>query len=188
MRRITLVHMIQFFGVPAPRMVYVESFARVNSLSLSGKLLRPFVDRCVQVSKLRISPNLVSFASAELQVRSTMAPTAQGWWAWRLPWVARVTGYSGIREVCSRLRTQNRSCLLLFPVIPGFRGTNVTNKRALTDGGCRRLSGISHNALQLSQFSPLGSNLARRFPDTDQWCRCPIDTARHIQMFRYGRC
>jgi hypothetical protein len=35
----------QFFGLKSPRLIYVESFARVNSLSLSGKLIRPFVDR-----------------------------------------------------------------------------------------------------------------------------------------------
>jgi len=36
---------IQFFGLHAPHIVYVETFARVNSLSLSGKLVRPFADR-----------------------------------------------------------------------------------------------------------------------------------------------
>ncbi|EJD02706.1 oligosaccharide biosynthesis protein Alg14 like protein [Fomitiporia mediterranea MF3/22] len=40
-------NIIQFLGLPAPRVIYVESFARVNSLSLSGKLLRPLVDRFV---------------------------------------------------------------------------------------------------------------------------------------------
>jgi len=35
----------RFLGLPSPRLVYVESFARVQSLSLSGKLLRPLVDR-----------------------------------------------------------------------------------------------------------------------------------------------
>ena len=34
-------------GLPSPKMIYVESFARVRSLSLSGKLLRSFVDRSV---------------------------------------------------------------------------------------------------------------------------------------------
>ncbi|KAJ7084445.1 glycosyltransferase family 1 protein [Mycena belliarum] len=37
----------KFFGLPAPRIIYIESFARVNSLSLSGKLLYPFVDRFI---------------------------------------------------------------------------------------------------------------------------------------------
>ena len=32
-------------GCPVPKIIYVESFARVKTLSLSGKLLRPFVDR-----------------------------------------------------------------------------------------------------------------------------------------------
>ncbi|KAF4563348.1 UDP-N-acetylglucosamine transferase subunit [Pleurotus pulmonarius] len=39
------VHLNRFLGRPSPRLIYVESFARVKSLSLSGKLLRPFVDR-----------------------------------------------------------------------------------------------------------------------------------------------
>lgn len=30
--------------MPSPKLIYVESFARVSSLSLSGKLLRPIVD------------------------------------------------------------------------------------------------------------------------------------------------
>lgn len=39
------VYLNRFLGRPSPRLIYVESFARVKSLSLSGKLLRPFVDR-----------------------------------------------------------------------------------------------------------------------------------------------
>lgn len=38
----------QFLGIHSPRMVYIESFARVKSLSLSGKLLRSVVDRYVR--------------------------------------------------------------------------------------------------------------------------------------------
>ncbi|KAI0047772.1 glycosyltransferase family 1 protein [Auriscalpium vulgare] len=34
-------------GLPSPRVIYVESFARVKSLSLTGKLIRPFVDSFV---------------------------------------------------------------------------------------------------------------------------------------------
>jgi len=34
-------------GLPSPTLIYVESFARVRTLSLSGKLLRPFIDRFV---------------------------------------------------------------------------------------------------------------------------------------------
>lgn len=37
----------RILGLESPRLVYVESFARVRSLSLSGKLLRPFVDRFI---------------------------------------------------------------------------------------------------------------------------------------------
>ncbi|THH07230.1 hypothetical protein EW145_g3527 [Phellinidium pouzarii] len=38
---------LKFFGLPSPRLIYVESFARVNSLSLSGKLLQHIVDRFI---------------------------------------------------------------------------------------------------------------------------------------------
>lgn len=41
------VYINKFLGFPAPVIIYVESFARVTSLSLSGKLLRPLVDRFV---------------------------------------------------------------------------------------------------------------------------------------------
>lgn len=37
----------RFLGLSSPRVVYVESFARVHSLSLSARLLRPLVDRFV---------------------------------------------------------------------------------------------------------------------------------------------
>ena len=43
----TIIYRSQFLGLPAPVVIYVESFARVTSLSLSGKLLRPLVDRRV---------------------------------------------------------------------------------------------------------------------------------------------
>ncbi|KAJ7770179.1 glycosyltransferase family 1 protein [Mycena maculata] len=41
------VYVSKFLGLSAPRVIYIESFARVESLSLSGKLLYPFVDRFV---------------------------------------------------------------------------------------------------------------------------------------------
>jgi len=41
------VYLNKFLGLPSPKLIYVESFARVTSLSLSGKLLRPLVDRFV---------------------------------------------------------------------------------------------------------------------------------------------
>jgi len=41
------VYVNKFLGLRAPRIIYVESFARVRSLSLSGRLIRPFVDRFV---------------------------------------------------------------------------------------------------------------------------------------------
>ncbi|KAF7361839.1 UDP-N-acetylglucosamine transferase subunit ALG14 [Mycena venus] len=41
------VYVNKFLGLAAPRVIYIESFARVESLSLSGKLLYPFVDRFI---------------------------------------------------------------------------------------------------------------------------------------------
>ncbi|KAF9033290.1 glycosyltransferase family 1 protein [Hymenopellis radicata] len=41
------VYLNKFLGLHAPRIIYVESFARVKSLSLSGKLLRSLVDRFI---------------------------------------------------------------------------------------------------------------------------------------------
>jgi len=38
---------MQFLGLCRTRIIYVESFARVRSLSLSGKLLYAFTDRFV---------------------------------------------------------------------------------------------------------------------------------------------
>jgi beta-1,4-N-acetylglucosaminyltransferase len=35
----------QFLGLSSPRLVYIETFARARQLSLTGKLLRPIVDR-----------------------------------------------------------------------------------------------------------------------------------------------
>ncbi|KAF8271527.1 glycosyltransferase family 1 protein [Lactarius quietus] len=37
----------RFLGLPSPKLVYVETFARVRTLSLTGKLLRPIVDRFI---------------------------------------------------------------------------------------------------------------------------------------------
>jgi beta-1,4-N-acetylglucosaminyltransferase len=50
----------KFLGLPAPKLIYVESFARVQSLSLSGRLLRPFVDRFIVQwpEVLRSHPNV----------------------------------------------------------------------------------------------------------------------------------
>jgi beta-1,4-N-acetylglucosaminyltransferase len=43
----TAILLNRLIGLPSPRVMYVESFARVKSLSLSGKLLYHFVDRFV---------------------------------------------------------------------------------------------------------------------------------------------
>ncbi|ORX40768.1 oligosaccharide biosynthesis protein Alg14 like-domain-containing protein [Kockovaella imperatae] len=44
---VLVTYIRRFLGLSASRIIYVESFARVNSLSLSGKLLRPWVDTFV---------------------------------------------------------------------------------------------------------------------------------------------
>ncbi|KAL4073970.1 glycosyltransferase family 1 protein [Scleroderma yunnanense] len=41
------VMLSRLVGLPTPTMVYVESYARVRTLSLSGKILRYFVDRFI---------------------------------------------------------------------------------------------------------------------------------------------
>jgi len=41
------VYLNKLLGLPSPKLIYVESFARVKRLSLSGKILKPFVDRFV---------------------------------------------------------------------------------------------------------------------------------------------
>ncbi|QRV80592.1 hypothetical protein RhiJN_08607 [Ceratobasidium sp. AG-Ba] len=40
-----VVYINRFLGLSSPRVVYVESFARVESLSLSGQLVQPLADR-----------------------------------------------------------------------------------------------------------------------------------------------
>ncbi|CBQ69363.1 conserved hypothetical protein [Sporisorium reilianum SRZ2] len=41
------VYLLRILALRSPKLVYVESFARVKSLSLTAKLIRPFVDRFV---------------------------------------------------------------------------------------------------------------------------------------------
>ncbi|KAF9070551.1 glycosyltransferase family 1 protein [Rhodocollybia butyracea] len=41
------VYFNKFIHLSAPKVIYVESFARVKTLSLSGKLLRPLVDKFI---------------------------------------------------------------------------------------------------------------------------------------------
>ncbi|RKP33663.1 oligosaccharide biosynthesis protein Alg14-like protein, partial [Dimargaris cristalligena] len=44
---VTSCLLLQVFGLKAPSIIYVESFARVKSLSLTGRLLYPLVDRFI---------------------------------------------------------------------------------------------------------------------------------------------
>lgn len=39
--------LIKFLGLPSPHLIYIESFARVKSLSLTARIVRPFVDRFI---------------------------------------------------------------------------------------------------------------------------------------------
>jgi len=41
------IYCSRFLGLPTPRLIYIESFTRVKNLSLSGRLLRPLVDRFI---------------------------------------------------------------------------------------------------------------------------------------------
>ncbi|EPQ29661.1 uncharacterized protein PFL1_02881 [Pseudozyma flocculosa PF-1] len=41
------IYLLKFLGLPSPKLIYIESFARVKSLSLTAKLVRPLVDRFV---------------------------------------------------------------------------------------------------------------------------------------------
>lgn len=52
----------QFLGLHSPRIIYIESFARVKSLSLSGKLIRRWADRQVHITiyiSISLSPRFV---------------------------------------------------------------------------------------------------------------------------------
>ncbi|EAU91792.2 UDP-N-acetylglucosamine transferase subunit ALG14 [Coprinopsis cinerea okayama7 len=44
------VYWNKLLGLPAPTTIYVESFTRVKGLSLTGKLIRPMVDRSVRLN------------------------------------------------------------------------------------------------------------------------------------------
>ncbi|WFD29026.1 N-acetylglucosaminyldiphosphodolichol N-acetylglucosaminyltransferase [Malassezia sp. CBS 17886] len=40
-----VIRALRVAGIPTPRIVYIESFARVNSLSLTGKVMKHLADR-----------------------------------------------------------------------------------------------------------------------------------------------
>ncbi|SNX86482.1 related to ALG14 - component of UDP-GlcNAc transferase [Melanopsichium pennsylvanicum] len=44
---VVAVYVLRILGLASPKLIYVESFARVKSFSLTAKLIRPFVDRFV---------------------------------------------------------------------------------------------------------------------------------------------
>jgi beta-1,4-N-acetylglucosaminyltransferase len=82
---------LQLVGLPSPKVIYVESFARVRSLSLSGKLLRRLVDRCV---RLRIVVLLSLLDTCQL--RRSMAEHYAGRRARRMPRMAGVMPPSSV--------------------------------------------------------------------------------------------
>ncbi|KAJ3554078.1 hypothetical protein NM688_g3292 [Phlebia brevispora] len=51
------VTLAPFLGLPSPRLIYVESFARVRKLSLSGRILYRFVDRFIVQWPELVPPN-----------------------------------------------------------------------------------------------------------------------------------
>jgi len=55
----------RFLGLPSPRLIYIETFARVRVLSLTGKLLRHIVDRFILQW-----PDLLQYGRGEFQVNS----------------------------------------------------------------------------------------------------------------------
>jgi len=62
------------------RIIYVESFARVKSLSLSGKLLRPFVDKFVVQWPEAAGPAVqVKSERATGETRRDSGVTYRGW-------------------------------------------------------------------------------------------------------------
>lgn len=69
--------MRQVLGQDSPRLVYIESFARVERLSLTGRLVRPFVDRFV-VQWTQLAVRLAEAeAEAETATTSTNADSAR---------------------------------------------------------------------------------------------------------------
>lgn len=74
---------LKFLGLPAPRMVYVESFARVKTLSVSAKLLRSLVDR--QVVAVASQPKKLTYIR---QIYRTVAST---WQERRVSWLAHMS-------------------------------------------------------------------------------------------------
>ena len=65
--------LLKILGLKSPKLIYVESFARVQRLSLSGKLLRPLVDRWAFLHSVFYVLNSRIF---DVQVRRAMARLA----------------------------------------------------------------------------------------------------------------
>ena len=74
---------LKFVGLPSPRIIYVETFARVRSLSVSAKLLRYLADRHVSLFNASWYP--LMFRS--IQICRAMAGEPTHWAKRRLPWL-----------------------------------------------------------------------------------------------------
>ena len=102
---------LQFLGLPSPKLVYVETFARVRTLSLTGKLLRPIADRC----ELLLPPLHSVEIDLWCKIYCAVAGLITGWWAGRVSWVAGLSEHATL-VLCSvviflQLRTRLRITL-----------------------------------------------------------------------------
>ncbi|TXT10717.1 hypothetical protein VHUM_02222 [Vanrija humicola] len=71
---VAVAYIRRILGLSYTRIIYVESFARVTSLSLSGKLLRPFVDTFVVQWPDAAGPSSAS-ASASASASTSTKPS-----------------------------------------------------------------------------------------------------------------
>lgn len=70
----SLSALLQILGLRSPKLIYIESFARVKSFSLTAKLIRPFVDRFVLQW-----PRDASNVTPEMRARATSNTVYSGW-------------------------------------------------------------------------------------------------------------
>ncbi|SPC64717.1 related to ALG14 - component of UDP-GlcNAc transferase [Ustilago sp. UG-2017b] len=71
---VVAVYLLRILGLRSPKLIYVESFARVKSSSLTAKLIRPFVDRF-----LLQWPRDPSEAQPEIKTKATSNTIFSGW-------------------------------------------------------------------------------------------------------------
>ncbi|EST09223.1 Oligosaccharide biosynthesis protein Alg14-like protein [Kalmanozyma brasiliensis GHG001] len=71
---VAAVYLLRILGRRSPKLVYVESFARVKSFSLTAKLIRPFVDRFILQW-----PRDASKVTQEARAKATSNTFYSGW-------------------------------------------------------------------------------------------------------------